>query len=98
MKELLYIPSGKYFRFYGSYDEDIPTVSIENYCLYNTVRKNITLEDMISLIMNKNYFVIDLYCYAEMIGNSFEREEFELVEVGDGKREAAEGTLQTQIA
>ena len=89
MKELLYIPSGRFFRFLdtshmASYS-DPPTISIEQFA--NTEEGGSidngrgSIEHIVQNIINRHYLE-HLYDYAEIPDNCLlSQSEFELVEV-----------------
>jgi hypothetical protein len=86
MKELLYIPSGKIFRFYSSASIGLgaPSVSIEHFLNTEEGQDDAPggdVKDIIALIIDRVY-TEELYTFAEIPSDiSLCEEEFELVDI-----------------
>ena len=95
MKELLYIPSGEYFKFYseGSRYSNFPSWSIEELLLFRLKKDNnngmyhtpiiepLSYDNIIKLIIDKQFNSL-LYSYAHINYDIFLYvSEFEIVEV-----------------
>ena len=83
MKELLYIPTGKYFRFFDEETNAGIVWSIEEYCNWCRQKQQvITINELIREIIIKKTFNSKLYKNVEIDKSSKLLEsEFELIEV-----------------
>jgi len=83
MKELLYIPSGKFFRFYDLTDSTTPSLSIEAFSKTEEAKDlpEHNISALTRIVIRNNYFREDLYEYAKIPKGKLTKAEFQIVTV-----------------